>query len=67
MLEADSEEEVMGRLRVSNNTCPYLISMIKIESQQQSGCAATNAYHVFFEYLPQTLQQIINSQKEPFS
>lgn len=67
ILEADTEDEVMSKLRANNNNCPYLISMIKIETQLDSVCATTNAYHVYFEYLPNTLQHILAQQKEPFA
>jgi hypothetical protein len=66
-LGVDTEEEVIGRLRANNNSCPHLIPMVKIETQARSICAATNAYHVYFEYLPRTLQQIIDGQTQPFA
>jgi hypothetical protein len=40
--------------------------MIKIEAQQESLCATTNTFHVFFEYLPMTLQAAIQRRNEPF-
>jgi hypothetical protein len=66
ILEADTEDEFMGKLKNNNNDCPYLISMIKIEAQQESLCATTNTFHVFFEYLPMTLQAAIQRRNEPF-
>lgn len=53
----------MSKLRSNNNTCPYLVSMVKIETEVDSVCANTNTYHVYFEYLPLTLQELLDRQQ----
>jgi hypothetical protein len=63
----DSEEEVITRLRSNNNSCPYFISMVRIDTQARSVCASTNAFHVYFEHIPRNLQQLIEAQRQPFS
>lgn len=63
----DSEEEVITRLRSNNNSCPYFVSMVRIDTQARSVCASTNAFHVYFEHIPRNLQQLIEAQRQPFS
>ena len=57
----------MSKLRNNNNNCPYLVSMVKIETEVDSVCANTNTYHVYFDYLPLTLQELLERQQQPFS
>lgn len=56
LIESEAEHDFMGKLMKNNNDCPWLISMIKIDIAKPSLCSTSKALHVYFEYLPHTLQ-----------
>ena len=48
ILEADSEVEFINRLRMNNNNCPFLVSIIKIDTEIDAVCANASAIHIYF-------------------
>lgn len=59
VVEADAAEQFVNHLRMNNNKCPSLVSIVKIEVEAGSYCDRGSRYHVYFEYLPLTLNKIL--------
>ena len=65
-LDSERENEFIAKLRFSNNKCPFLVSIQKIEVEKRSNCTHNHhLYHVYFEYLPMTLSMYLAMQQDP--
>ncbi len=54
-------------LKKINNSCPNLINIWKITSKSDiSGCNGKSRLVVYFEYLPMSLRELLESRKSPF-
>jgi hypothetical protein len=48
VVEPDAEEDFMNRLKMNNNKCPFLVSIVKIEIEPGNLCDRGSKYHVYF-------------------
>lgn len=57
----------LDALKKINNSCPNLIHIWKIAAKSDiGGCNGKSRLVVYFEYLPMSLRELIESRKTPF-